>query len=274
MKVLLVDINKCNGCYNCQIACKDEHVGNAWPPVAKPQPDTGHFWLKVTDVVQGSVPKVRVRYTIELCQHCGEAPCLTACKAGAIYRRADGIVVIDPERCTGSRNCLYTCPYGAVYFNAGLNIAQKCTMCAHLLDQGWKEPRCVDACPTGALTFGEETDLAPLLAGAEPLKPALGTRPRVYYKGWPDRFFVAGAVYDPDADEVLMGARVELTNQATGATAAATTDLFGDFWFERQEPGTYQLRITMDPYAGVLLPDIAVTGDTNIGDITMRQAKG
>ena len=48
-KVLVIDIDKCNGCYNCQVACKDEHVGNDWSPIAKPQPDTGHFWMKVTD---------------------------------------------------------------------------------------------------------------------------------------------------------------------------------------------------------------------------------
>ena len=98
MKVLLADLNRCNGCYNCQIACKDEHVGNDWSPVAKPQPDTGQFWLKVTEVVQGSVPKVRVRYMLDMCGHCGEAPCLKVCGSGAVYRREDGIVIIDPDR--------------------------------------------------------------------------------------------------------------------------------------------------------------------------------
>ena len=112
--------------------------------------------MKVTDIVQGTVPKVRVRYMHDICQHCDEAPCITACKTKAIYKREDGIVIIDPEKCTGNRNCLDACPYGVIYFNTDLNIAQKCTFCAHLLDKDWKEPRCVDACPTGALTFGEE----------------------------------------------------------------------------------------------------------------------
>ncbi len=48
-KVMIIDITKCNGCYNCQIACKDEHVGNDWTPIAKPQPDTGQFWMKVEE---------------------------------------------------------------------------------------------------------------------------------------------------------------------------------------------------------------------------------
>ena len=104
MKVLVIDINKCNGCYNCQVACKDEHVDNDWTPIAKPQPDTGHFWMKVTDVVQGTVPKVRVRYMLDTCQHCDDAPCIPACSSEAIYKREDGIVIIDPEKCTGNRD--------------------------------------------------------------------------------------------------------------------------------------------------------------------------
>ena len=271
MKSLLIDINKCNGCYNCQIACKDEHVANDWTPIAKPQPDTGHFWLKVTDVVQGSVPKVRVRYMIDICQHCDDTPCMKACKSNAVYKREDGIVVIDPGKCTGSRNCLDACPYKAVYFNSDLNIAQKCTMCAHLLDEGWKEPRCVDACPTEALQFGEERDLKDLLADAELLHPEYGTYPRVYYKGLLNKYFIAGAVYDPDEDEVLEGADVTLTNKAAGVSTKLATDTFGDFWFERQEPGAYRLKIEMAGYAPVVVEDIELTKDLNIGDFEMRK---
>lgn len=60
MKVLVIDITKCNGCHNCQIACKDEHVSNDWTPYAKPQPLIGQFWTKVIDVERGTVPKVKV----------------------------------------------------------------------------------------------------------------------------------------------------------------------------------------------------------------------
>ena len=62
MKVFALDLSICNGCYCCQIACKDEHVGNDWTPYARPQPDTGQFWLKVQENIRGTVPKVRVSY--------------------------------------------------------------------------------------------------------------------------------------------------------------------------------------------------------------------
>jgi len=58
MKAFVIDVSICNGCYCCQIACKDEHVGNDWTPIAKPQPDTGQFWLKQNEFVRGTVPKV------------------------------------------------------------------------------------------------------------------------------------------------------------------------------------------------------------------------
>jgi tetrathionate reductase subunit B len=268
MKAMVIDINICNGCYNCQLACKDEHVGNDWTPIAKPQPDTGHFWMKVTDIVQGTVPKVRVRYMHDICQHCDEAPCITACKAGSIYKRDDGIVIIDPTKCTGARQCIDACPYDVIYFNSDLNIAQKCSFCAHLLDDGWKEPRCVDACPTGALTFGEEAELKDLIAKAEILHPEYKAKPRVYYIGLPDKYFVAGAVYDPEEDECLEGATVTLTG-AGKKKFTAKTDNFGDFWFERMEPGTYSLVIEKAGYLPRKVEAIDASKDVNVGDLEL-----
>ena len=268
MKALVIDINKCNGCYNCQIACKDEHVGNDWSPIAKPQPDTGQFWMKVTDIVQGTVPKVRVRYMHDICQHCDEAPCIPACQSGAIYKRDDGIIIIDPTRCTGARQCIDACPYDVIYFNSDLNIAQKCTFCAHLLDNGWKEPRCVDACPTDALRFGEEKDLKEYIDQAEILKPEAKAKPRVYYIGLPNKYFVAGAVYDPEEDECLEGATVTLTG-ARSKKATVKTDNFGDFWFERLEPGTYSLVIEKSGYLPRKVEAIDASKDVNVGDLEL-----
>jgi len=270
MKALVIDIDKCNGCYNCQVACKDEHVGNDWTPIAKPQPDTGHFWHKVTDIVQGSVPKVRVRYMHDLCGQCDDAPCIAACTSHAIYKRADGIAIIDPEKCTGNRACLDACPYGSIYFNSDLNISQKCTFCAHLLDDDWSEPRCVDACPTGALRFGEEEELKELIATAETLPSETSARPRVYYRNLPNRYFIAGAVWDPEIDEVLEGATVTL-RRADGTAASLATDDFGDFWFERQEPAVYALTVELEGYDPATIEAIDASRDVNVGDIELHK---
>jgi len=268
-KALIIDINICNGCYNCQIACKDEHVGNDWTPYAKPQPDTGQFWMKVTDVVKGTVPKVRVRYMHDICHHCDDAPCIPACPTQAIYKRDDGIVIIDPEKCSGHRNCVDACPYGVIYFNTDLNIAQKCTFCAHLLDRGWKEPRCVDACPTEALKFGEEKDLKEWIDKSELLRPDLNVKPRVYYLGIPNKRFVAGAVYDPEEDECTEGATVTLTDLKTRKKLTTKTDNFGDFWFEDQTVGTYSLLIEKDGYYSQKIDSISTEKDVNVGDIKL-----
>ena len=268
MKALVIDVSKCNGCYNCQIACKDEHCGNDWMPYAKPQPDTGQFWLKMVEEERGTVPKVRVTYTPTLCMHCADAPCIPACSQEAIYRRDDGIVIIDPEKCNGCGDCINECPYKAIYLNEDLSVAQKCTMCAHLLDRGWKEPRCVDACPTEALKFGEEGELKDLISKAEVLHPEFKTRPRVYYIGLPGRF-VAGAVYDPEEDKCVEDATAILTDTETGEKFTIKTDNYGDFWLEKLKVGTYSLVIEKDGYLPQTVESISTEKDVNVGDIKL-----
>lgn len=268
MKDFVVDVSICNGCYNCQIACKDEHAGNDWTPYAKPQPDTGQFWMKMNETVRGTVPKVKVAYLPVLCMHCTNAPCMPACPVkGAIYRRDDGLVIIDPTKCTGCKKCVDACPYSVIYFNEDLNIAQKCTGCAHLLDDGWKEPRCVDACPTGALKFGEADELKKLISTAEILHPEFKTKPRVHYLNLPMKF-VAGTIYDPVEKEVIIGATCTLTDSVNGEKFTVTTDGFGDFWFEKLKVGKFSLKIEKGNKSKTIA-SISTEKDVNLGDIPL-----
>lgn len=241
MKAFVIDLKKCVGCYDCQIACKDEHCGNDWMPYARPQPETGHFWLRLNQYERGARPHVKVTYLPVLCQHCDNAPCIPACKEDAIYKREDGLVLINPAKCNGCRDCVEACPYHAIFFNEELKIAQKCTGCAHLLDRKWPidVPRCVDNCHKGVFQFGEESELD--LAGTEILHPEYGTKPRVYYKGLPKRF-VAGTVYDPVEKEVIIGATCTLSG--AGGTFTTKTDHFGDFWLRDLPEGDFTLTIT------------------------------
>jgi Fe-S-cluster-containing dehydrogenase component len=273
-KVLVIDLDICNGCYNCQVACKDEHVGNDWSPIAKPQPDTGQFWNKITDMVRGQVPKVKVTYLHSICQHCDDAPCIPACNVNAIYKREDGAVIIDPDKCRGNQLCLEACPYeDVIWFNDSLNIAQKCTFCAHLLDDGWSEPRCVDACPTGAFRFGDENDpeIMELIARAEPLKPGLAVKPRVYYIGLP-KPFIAGAVFEPEVDECTEGAKVTAMKAGGGKVYETVTDSYGDFWLRDVEPGEYTVLIEKVGYLPQKMASVDAAADINVGDIEIWKA--
>ena len=270
-KVFVIDINKCNGCHACQVVCKDEHVGNDWTPIAKSQPDTGHFWLKLTQKVRGTVPKVKVSYRPHLCMHCDEAPCMDACPVEeAIYERDDGLVIIDPVKCTGCRNCADACPYKVIFFNEELNIAQKCTGCAHLLDDGWKEPRCVDACPTTAIRLLDETEAKEIIAESEVWKPELKNKlkPRVYYMNLPGKF-IAGTVYDPVEKEVIIDAACTLTETGSGETFNIKTDDYGDFWFEGLKEGEFNLQIKAGSKVESFANLDTTEKDINLGDIPL-----
>lgn len=272
MKVFVIDVGVCNGCYACQFACKDEHVGNDWAPIAKPQPDTGQFWMRVDEHIRGAVPQVKMHYVPNPCMHCGDAPCMDSCPVeGAIYRRDDGLVIIDAVKCTGCRECVDQCPYDAIYFNEDLNLAQKCTGCAHLLDGGeWKTTRCADSCPTEAIKFGEESEFKSEIAKAEILRPELGTKPKVYYLNIPKKF-VAGTVYDPIEKEVIVGATCSLTGPAAaGKTLTATTDAFGDFWFHGLADGSCTLTIAAKGFAAKTFADLSTAEkDVSLGDIPL-----
>lgn len=278
MKTFVIDLDLCNGCRCCQLACKDEHVGNDWPPYAMSQPNVGQFWIKVNETERGSIPKVRVTYTPTPCMHCEDAPCMDAATNGAVYRRSDGMVIIDPVKSVGQRQLVESCPYGAIFWNESLRIPQKCTACAHILDGKGDipseypitVPRCVDSCPTGAIRFGEEAELKGLIAKAEALYPEHGTKPRVYYLNLPKKF-ITGEVFDPVADECLEGASVTAKDLENGSTYSTQTDEFGDFWLKNVEADRdYSLEIQRAGYVPKKTGPVRTSKDVNLGSIELK----
>jgi Fe-S-cluster-containing dehydrogenase component len=264
MKVFVIDMKKCVGCHDCQVGCKDEHCGQAWLPYAEAQPEIGQFWCKVNQTERGKRPHVKVSYQPRICMHCDNAPCIKAAP-DAVYKRDDGLVIIDPVKAKGNRKIAESCPYNVIYWNAELQLPQKCTGCAHLLDGDHpiSVPRCVDNCHLDIIRFGEESDFD--LTGMEVLHPEYGTEPRVYYTSLPKKF-VAGTVYDPDAEEVIVGAKVVLEGETGSFTA--TTDDWGDFWLRDVPDGDFVLTINADGKRKAL--DVSTkTADVGLGDIAL-----
>ena len=272
-KAFLIDLSHCNGCYNCQVVCKDEHCGTNWLPYAAEQPETGQFWMRIDEKVRGQVPWVRVSYIPILCAHCENAPCAAACAAacaaGAFTRRDDGLLVLNPQNCNGCRDCISACPLGAVYFNSDANIAQKCTGCAHLLDSGWSIPRCADACAHDAIQFKEEEEFGALLSKAEQLPAVEGLGAKVYYLQLPKRF-VAGSVIDFAADEVVIGAAVQIDGKA-GFSATLETDELGDFKFDQIPADEYSLTITAQGYQPLTVSADLRQQDLSLGDLGLER---
>lgn len=264
-KVFVIDWKNCVGCHDCQVGCKDEHCDNEWPPYAKPQPLVGQFWMKVNQYERGRRPHVKVTYMPTMCQHCDDAPCIKAAP-DAVYKRDDGLVIIDPEKAKGNDKLAKSCPYKVIFWNQELSLPQKCTGCAHLLDGSHPitVPRCVDNCHVNVIQFGEEADFD--LSDCEVLHPEYRTKPRVYYKGGLPKKFVAGTVYDPATKEVIIGAKATLTGDAGSFTAV--TDDWGDFWLHDLPDADFALTIE----AVGKTKTIALStkeGDIGLGDIAL-----
>lgn len=258
MKVFTIDIDRCNGCYNCQLACKDEHCDQPWLPYAEAQPLTGQFWLKMNERERGQVPVVRVSYIPTIG---AQDEAIREYAPEALIEREDGLIVLDPEKCKGRKDIAEK--FEGVYYNEDLDIAQGCTGCAHLLDNGWTVPRCVDACATDALQFGEESDFD--LTNA--IKLSEGSH--VYYFSYPKRF-VAGLAFDPEAREVVIGAPVDLV--ANGEViASTTTDDFGDFRFSQIEAEPYEIVIRAEGFKETRINADATEKDLYVGDIALER---
>ncbi len=197
---MVFDLRRCIGCNACAVACKQE---NSLPD--------GVFFTKTLSEEVGEFPDVTRTYVPTICNHCEDAPCERVCPTGATYTRADGIVMVDREKCIGCGTCIVACPYdqrtrlepemldeglfgggrltpfeeqGIGRFTVGTVV--KCTFCHERVDAGL-QPACVSTCPTEARIFGDLDDptsrprrLIQERRGRQPLAEK-NTNPRVFY---------------------------------------------------------------------------------------------
>jgi anaerobic dimethyl sulfoxide reductase subunit B len=176
------DQSACSNCKACQIACQDK---NNLPPEIRWRRVLqygGGSWVKQGDTY---VPNNIFSYSISFaCMHCQDPICLKSCPAAAITKSADGVVVIDQDKCIGCRYCEWACPYGAVHFNTEKGVMTKCDFCSDYLKEG-KNPACVDACVMRAIKWGPLDELQQVygdLAAAEPLPSDEITKPSFVIK--------------------------------------------------------------------------------------------
>ncbi|OGO21686.1 MAG: oxidoreductase [Chloroflexi bacterium RBG_16_50_9] len=273
---LVIDIAKCHDCNNCFLSCKDEYIGNDFLPYSIAQPRHGQRWMNILRKERGQCPMVDVAFLPVPCMHCDNAPCIEKAKGGAVYKKSNGIVIIDPEKARGQKDIVAACPYGVIWWNEEKNVAQKCMLCAHLLDEGWKEPRCVQSCPTGALSTvrAEDAKMSQIVKNEnlEVLHPEFSTKPRVYYRNLHRFFkcFIGGnvAIEMEGLTDCVEGARVTLFKNAE-KIGEAVTDNYGDFKFDKltENSGRYSLEINYQDKKKTV--EVELTTSRNVGTILM-----
>ena len=144
---IVVDLDRCIGCHGCVIACKNENN------IA-----LGEYWNKVVERGPfGEYPDLEMYFLPTMCQQCQDAPCVNVCPTGASYRDADGMVLVDKEKCIGCKYCMMACPYGVRSWSPSEHVVEKCTLCGQLTSVG-EEPKCVAACCASARFYGDLDD--------------------------------------------------------------------------------------------------------------------
>ena len=194
---LTIDLDTCVGCHACAVACKE---WNGESLMAGPLTDydpygkeaTGVWLNRIRSYEVGTYPQTKTVNVPMSCQHCEDAACVTVCPTGASYKRDDGIVLVDPDKCMGCNYCAWACPYGARELDNSSGTMKKCTLCVdRIYDERLavedRQPACVLACPTHARKFGDfddpKSEVSQLAAerGMAPMLDGLGYKPANRY---------------------------------------------------------------------------------------------
>lgn len=137
MRQIVVDLEKCKGCRQCEKACSNAHA--AEPTAVKPIPRVKILFMQSDNGKKGAPYPMR-------CKHCEIPKCAEACMSGALIKTKDGTVVHEEDRCVGCWMCVMTCPYGAIFRDADRKVIAKCDTCPD-----YETPPCVAACKFDAM---------------------------------------------------------------------------------------------------------------------------
>ncbi len=217
---MVIDLDRCNGCEACVVACRAE---NNVPTVGPEDCEKGRMmsWIRIERYFEGEFPNVKARFMPVLCQHCEKAPCEPVCPVYATYHNHEGLNVQVYNRCIGTRFCANACPYTVRAFNwfdhvwdapldrqlnpevtvRSRGMVEKCTFCVQRIknagadakdekravEDGEVQPACVQSCPAEAMVFGDLDDPTSRVARqarsgrAFKLMEDLGAEPKVIY---------------------------------------------------------------------------------------------
>ena len=196
---LVIDLDICVGCHACAVNCTEWNTGGHMAPLTDLNPyGKGQYgvWFNRIHAYEVEREDGQANMTVHFpksCLHCEDAACVTVCPTGASFKRAaDGIVLVDENKCIGCKLCSWACPYGAREFDEDQGVMKKCTLCIDRiynenLEEVDRVPACVSTCPAGARHFGDlgdpGSDVSKLVAEREgyDLMPELGYRPTNKY---------------------------------------------------------------------------------------------
>ena len=164
---LVIDLDTCVGCHACAVACKQWNTSGTTGPLTDTDPygaePSGVWFNRIRHFEVDDYPNSKTVNTPMSCMHCEDAACVTVCPTGASWKRDDGIVLVDQDKCMGCNLCSWACPYGARELDAESGTMKKCTLCVdriydETLPEAERKPACVLTCPAHARYFGDFDD--------------------------------------------------------------------------------------------------------------------